>query len=224
MLETFIFFVSIYILCKFAWNKLIVDKNVTKKEKTRYKYENLSNELNISDEKEKISSIDIDKAISEARNKIEEHKERIANYDFREFKGRKNVPWEDVYDYLWFQCRYKGIMMWNEYMNELINMGVINQSDKKCVFKKAGNYIPWNYRPDLEEEQNEFIKKTRKDTEYHDNFFEKSADHVYTPMYKDGLLTKEEYERYMGRNKPNHDDHFLKCFYYEEYLKRKGYI
>ena len=222
-LECFVFLALVYFLCSKLWRFLFKERKYERKSKNKYKYQNLNDEnKNINIDNKPGLGFDIKDAIIEAKNSVEARKDRIDSYDFREFKGRKNVDWNEVYDYLWFQCRYKGVMMWSEYMNHLIEEGVISEADKRNVFKKANNYIPWKPRPDLEALQEIDRKKTINHEKEFDAFWKSSREHVYKRELKHGLITEEEYDR---KVKPierslNH----LKIFDYEEYLKRKGYV
>lgn len=222
--QCLVFEVALYFLCKKIINRIINPKKKKEKNQKLYKYENLDKEqIPRLEQKEKFNIENYREDIEEARIRIQEKEDRIAGYDFREFEGRQNVQWEDVYDYLWLQCRYKGIPMWNEYINELINRGCLNESDRKKIFKKAGKYIPWEYRPDLEEEQNEFRKEVRKkDKEYDD--FNKAYD--IEDFFEEKGLFNDGLERIFSKEdkKINKSDSYLKSFEYDEYLKRKGYI
>lgn len=216
----FLFLVGLYELCNLFIKFLFKEKSGKSQGKSKYKYQDI-NSSSVDDLKD-IQKIDFDvsEAIDDARNAVEARKDRIASYDFREFNGRKNVNWEEVYDYLWLQCRYKGIRMWSEYMNELIERGVIDENDKKLVFKKAGNYIPWNPRPDLEA-QHEFEKEKERKRKNAQNKWDESVKEYNYKLYKNGLMSKEAYE-YATREIVN--EGYLKSFFYDEYLKKKGYI
>lgn len=214
-LDFFVFEVIIY-LCINGLIKFKKPKSVKK----GYKYEQESEEQ-IQKENNELDSEYVSQMVEQARNEIEKRKERVASYDFREFRGRKNVDWHDVYEYLWYHCRYKGIPMWTEYMNVLIEEGVITDIDKKMVFKKAGKYISWKPRPDLEKKDEIDRNKYIKDDDYWDMFFEKVNKYNYE-MYLRGDISKREYELYKVNTE--HDDKYLKMFYYDEYLKRKGFI
>ena len=217
MAYSLILFFIFYCLFKF-FNK--TNKKYSKK---KYKYQNAIEEnVNISNESE-IFDLDLfESQIKDVEKQLNEREERIASYDYREFKGRNNVPWIEVYEYLWNQCRYKGISMWIEYMRQLVKEGVINNEDISNVIKKAGDYIPWNPRLDLEVENLDFIEETRRKDKENDLFFE-SVNKYNEKLYKQGILSKDEYEKEINkRNKHNLD--YLKIFYYEEYLKEIGRI
>lgn len=190
-----------------------------------YKYENIKNENNvIRNEIETKNSEEIDELVEYARKKNIERKQRVESYDYREFRGRNNVTWEEVYDYLWLQCRYLGYMMWSQYMDQLIKENIISEMDKKQILKKASNYIPFNERKDLQNEFEENKKKTWEESKHNKEWLYKKIKQVYMGMVQDRVITKEQAEEHINKNKPNYDDSYLKCFNYEMYLKQKGYV
>lgn len=220
-LECLFFELCIYFFIRFLI-KIIIKPNKNKIEKKKYKYENFDE--NISENKDyenEMSHEYIEQMVSEAKDKISERKARIDSYDYREFKGRKNVDWNEVYEYLWFHCRYKGIRMWNEYIGKLIDEGCINEIDKKEIFKKAGRYISFNPRLELERMDEIEDEKVRKRDKYCDSVIDQ-ANKYFEKLYKMGVISKETYEKSV--KKCDESDRHLKMFNYDEYLKRKGYI
>lgn len=227
-LECFVFEVICYFLISASWKILTRPKKKdTALQKYKYEYagRNFTPVDPIMHDDSDLHKPNLDDVIEEARTEVQEKANRVSNYDFREFRGRKNVPWEEVYDYLWLHCRYKGIPMWLEYMSELVNEGVMSEECIKKVFDKAGIYIPWTPRPELEARDNIETEKVRK----RDNHWEqlqisqaKFVDYLKDVGIYDGC--EEYYENDRKMCEVHLSDKHLKAFYYDEYLKRKGYI
>lgn len=217
LLIEFIIYFSICFLIKKTDKK-------KKNKKKKYKYENAIEEnIQDVDMPEEFNFEQMQAQIDEIENELNEYEQRVASYDYREFRGRKNVPWIEIYEYLWNQCRYKGIPMWMEYMRQLVKEGVMNEEDKIKVIRKAGDYIPWNPRPDLEAEQNEFREETREQEKKYKYEIEDKAIKQWDKWLKSGLWKQNDYDFHMSRNKPMSLEH-KKIFYYEDYLKEIGRI
>lgn len=218
-----VFLIEVFIYLIISWYfKKVSGSEKKQSEKKLYKYENLDNQ-ETSDRKliEQIDWETVDSDVQEAKDKLAERKQRVESYDYREFIGRKDVDWEEVYDYLWKQCRYKGILMWNEYMNYLISKGIINEVDKKLVFKKAGNYIPFKPRLDLEAIQKIERDDVRSKDKEESKFIE-SINAYNQKLYVQGVVNEKQLEKMMIKDEKS--DNYLKTFDYEKYLKRKGYV
>lgn len=215
-----VFEIMIYCFINFLLNRKSKDK---KKVKKKYKYENALNENVDSLNKSDIDGFDYDDfeyQLNEVEKQLNERDKRIASYDYREFIGRKDVSWEEVFDYLWIHCRYKGIPMWIEYMRGMVERGEFLADDIKKVIQKAGDYIPWEPRLDYECEDLDFKEGVRKQDKYYDDFFDE-LDKYDQKMFDEGRISKEMLDFNRSRRFKVDKNH-KRIFYYDDYLKEEG--
>ena len=203
--------------------------------KKRYRYERFDDDLDeIVDNYSALHADEneiIDNALNDAKYELEELNERLKSYDFREFIDREDVSWEEVENYLWVHCRYKGLQMWSEYINFLIKKGIILKKDVKNIFDKHKGHIAIIPRPDLEAKQRlesyEMLWKLKKidrsqshgkDLANNDHWNYVSKDGSVRNIFKD--LGAEEWLNFEDRV----SDNLLYELDYDAYLKRKGYV
>ena len=235
-IEVLIFELFIYFGVKKLLKILSTDKTKNKKNtKAKYKYESFDEGLQrIADNAKALTTTkneEIDSAIEEAKLKVAEVNERIKTYDFREFENRDDVTWEQVENYLWIHCKYKGYQMWTEYINHLVRIGKISKDDIDKIFSKHRKHISIMPRPDLEAKEQKELEEERwfwEKNERIDRQYERQEqnEHWNYKNEKDGTIHNIFKDLSSGHFKIKteaSDDH-LSALYYDEYLKRKGYI
>ena len=217
-------------MCNKLWSLLFKERNV--KSKRKYKYQNQDNIEQVSNvSKPKIDDFDIDELVKDANKCNLARHERVSKYDFREFEGRNDVTWEEVEDYLWIHCKYKGYEMWTEYCMYLVSKGIILKSDIQKIFDKHRKYISITPRPDLEAKE----EKERDDDRWFHNKMQRYYDHDnklandehWNYEHKDGTIHNIFRDLGCGQvvsEKETLSDNTLKTLFYDDYLKKKGYI
>lgn len=227
-LEFLIFELIVYL----GFSYLLRNKHQTKKP-TRYKYEDIKEEIQQKETPSEANQVYFTQMIKQANAENEARAERITSYDFREFKGRKNVNWEEVENYLFIHCKYKGVQMWSEYISELIKQGVLCSEDREKIFSKHKRYYSINPRPDLEAKEEQDREKWRvycytQDRRHKQerDTWEKDPSFNYT---KDGNtinIIKQINDDLGGHfnYKTDSSEEMLKTYFYDEYLKRKGLL
>lgn len=157
------------------------------------------------------TNVDQIRAVVEQIDTIKE-KEKIyrKKVDLRQFKGRENVTRKEISDYLWYHFIWEGRRQKEIICEEISKVSNINQDDIDWIMHEHYNHkcndgsIGGGYWIRNEEARREYIydiKKTRQ---------------------KD-----EEWERkteILGLPKRKHLDEYLFIYYYDEWLKMKGYV
>lgn len=228
----FLFEIAVYCAISYCLKKK--NRKINKSE-NKYSYERFDDELqDIADNCKALNDSDnelIDNVLKEAELSIVDLNERLKTYDFREFVGRNNVTWEEVENYLWVHCRYKGFQMWSEYINYLIKKGIILKEDVNKIFEKHKGHVAITPRPDLEAKQklesSEMLWKYKKldrsqnhgkDLANNEHWNYVSKDGSVRNIFKD--LGADDWLNFEDRV----SDNLLYELDYDAYLKRKGII
>ena len=162
------------------------------------------------------------------KEKADEDKKYRSNVDVRQFKGRKDVTKEEVAEYLWIHKLWEG---WHEkdiILDEIIKVCNLNEEDKEWIMNEHYNHKGndgtigsgcWERNEEikaiLDYERKKIVKK---DKELDRN--EKENDNLMKKLGLDEILEEIENKEEYKKTKENHKY----IYYYEEWLKEKGYV
>lgn len=177
------------------------------------------------EEKEKEVPIEEENNIEAIRATVEEIEDINAkdleyrrNVDLRQFRGREDVTKKEVEEYLWFHHKWEGFEEKRIICQEIIKVSNITKEDIKEVmkkhFEKGGKWIT-DYELKAEEEY--INKKVRKKDKENEKFEEEENKSI-----KNNKYLMEVNEIIKGYEKPTNEEHKY-IFYYEDWLKEKGY-
>lgn len=171
------------------------------------------------EKKEEIEEIPLDDGINVDQlraivEQIEQRKFKEIDYrrnvDLRQFKGRDNVTRQEVADYLWFHYVWEGRREKEIICEEIAKVSNITQEDIDWIMydhyhhkgddgSVGGGY--WIRNEEVRREQLYDIKKTRQQDEEWDKQSER-----------------------LGLPKRKHREKYQFIYYYEDWLKMKGYV
>lgn len=181
---------------------------------------------NIDDEKvpiEENENIDGIRATVEKIEKINnKEKEYRKNVDIRQFKGRNNVTKEEVEKYLWVHYIWEGRREKELIIDEIIKETNLTNDDKKWILNEHYNkYINgekfsgcWERNEEIKIEDEYRKKKVRKIRD-EQNKYNKQIDNA---MKNINFLND------INTNDTSIDDDVKYRYYYEDWLKEKGYV
>ena len=147
--------------------------------------------------------------VEKVDNKNEYEKEIRKKVDLREFKGRKDVTKEEVARYLWYHKIWEGRREKEIICEEIAKVSNINEEDINWIMhehynhegkdgKVGGGY--WDRNDEAKREIEYRRKKVReKDKEF-----------------------KKDFERHNIKESKNEEYKYI--FYYDDWLKEKGYV
>lgn len=182
--------------------------------------------INIDDEKVPIEdeiNTDYIRASIEKIEKInKEEKEYRRNIDIRQFKGRKNVTKEEVENFLWVHYAWEGFKEKKIILEEIEKETNITKDDIKWILHE-------HYNKEINGEKGggcwERNEEYKKELEYTKNKI-KEIENEYDKIEKINNNLIKEIPILKDIKEVNHkkDDEIKYRYYYDEWLKEKGYI
>lgn len=145
----------------------------------------------------------------------EEEKEYKNNLDLRQFKNRKNITKEEVEEYLWVHKLCEGRKEKEIIIKEITKISNLTEEEGKEVLKR--HYEKGGYWKKNEEEKRiiEYQrKKIREKEEETRNKINKQKEKL--------LKAHPDYKKYIKETEM--DERHKYVFYYEDWLKEKGYV
>lgn len=176
---------------------------------------------------EEVNNIDAIRAtVEEIEDLNKEDLEYRKKVDLRQFRGRNNVTKQEVADYLWYHYLWEGFHEKRIICQEIIRVSNITQDDIDWVFKehyhhktKAGEEGSgcWIRNEEIRREIEYENEKIRKQDKENKEFMEREEKWMENFFPEINEIVKEVYKK-------ENDEKYKYIFYYEEWLKEKGYV
>ena len=154
------------------------------------------------------NELDQFRALHEITKKKEDIKyQTMREMDIRQFQGRKDVTIDEVVNYMIDKSQYIGLEKRSYQMQRITQVCNLTEDDMKEVFHRIWGKCKIN--EDLE---------GQKVADYFDNNVRKN-DKEFEEWQRKYAIEDSQLE-----NIGKHDDEYMRKFYYEDWLKGKGYI